>query len=141
MPWTCTTCPVLSKGTHSLAPRPGSLVRWTFQKELAFGATNVRSSREPDYHLTRIHCRSTLIQTIGPRGRIRTCNLPVLSGTPRSDWATRGKYFGAPGQGCTDTLRILNPLPLLLGYGSLKLALPAGISPATSAFEARRSIY
>src|SRR6266496_416043 len=28
MPWTCTTCP---EGTHSLAPRPGSLDRLTFQ--------------------------------------------------------------------------------------------------------------
>ena len=30
MPWACATCP--QEGTHSLAPKPGSLVRLAFQK-------------------------------------------------------------------------------------------------------------
>src|SRR5258706_4351824 len=44
----------------------------------------------------------------GPRGRTRTCNLSVLSGTPLR-WATRG---GAHGRICTDTLRVLSALSL-----------------------------
>src|SRR5438094_6942510 len=62
----------LPEGTHSLAPKPGSLVRLTFQN--------------------------------GPRGRTRTCNLSVLSGTPLHS-ATRG---GAHGRIRTDTLRVLS---------------------------------
>ena len=52
----------LPEGTHSLAPRPGSLVRLAFQKWLA----------EPKLDRAKV----------GPRGRLRTCDLPVLSGTP-----------------------------------------------------------
>ena len=47
----------LPVGTHSLAPKPGTLVRLAFQKWL---------------DRTKV----------GPRGRTRTCNLPGLSGTP-----------------------------------------------------------
>src|SRR5882724_1644332 len=63
----------LPEGTHSLAPRPGSLARWTLQ--------------------------------IGPRGRPRTCNLSVLSGTS----LLIGLHaVGAHGRICTDTVRVLS---------------------------------
>ena len=43
----------LPAGTHSLAPRPGSLVRWTFHEEvLAFGATELVVEPLAADHLT-----------------------------------------------------------------------------------------
>src|ERR1017187_9200783 len=51
----------------------------------------------------------------GPRGRSRTCNLPVLSGTP----LLIGLHAdGAPGRICTDTERGLSPPPLPWATGA-----------------------
>ena len=61
----------LPEGTHSLAPRPGSLVRLTFQMARRAEARKAKA---------------------GPRGRTCTRNFSVLSGTPLH-WATRGFGF------------------------------------------------
>lgn len=95
----------LPAGTHSLAPKPGSLVRLAFQKWPA----------EPKLDRAKA----------GPRGRICTCNLPGLSGTPLLLGYTRLARqaealakAGAPGQDCTDTKRGLSPLPLPWATGA-----------------------
>src|SRR5881409_724703 len=64
----------LPGGTHSLAPRPGSLVRLAFQSGLPSRSLRAKA---------------------GPRGRTCTCNLSVLSGTPLH-WATRGACARPP---------------------------------------------
>src|SRR5438093_12432449 len=88
----------LPEGTHSLAPRPGSLARLTFQ--------------------------------IGPRGRIRTCNLPGLSGTP----LLVGLHaVGAHGRICTDTVRVLSA-PSLPWTTWAKVVPREGFPPPTSPF-------
>src|SRR6185437_8602399 len=61
----------LPEGTHSLAPRPGSLVRLTFQMARRAEARRAKA---------------------GPRGRTCTRNFSVLSRTPLH-WATRGFGF------------------------------------------------
>jgi hypothetical protein len=95
----------LPEGTHSLAPRPGSLVRLAFQKWPA----------EPKLDRAKV----------GPRGRCCTCNLPGLSGTPLllgytrlASQAEALAKAGAPGQDCTDTKRGLSPLPLPWATGA-----------------------
>ena len=45
--------PHLPEGTHSLAPRPGTLAGGHSKVVLAFGAANARSNRQPAYRLTR----------------------------------------------------------------------------------------
>ena len=118
----------LPEGTHSLAPRPGSLVRLAFQKWFMWpllaesqrggGLENLlppyflwglgfavfpekegfRKHQQPakplgqETVIASVHSASTFHVSFllnGPRGRICTCNLPGLSGTPLH-WATRG---------------------------------------------------
>lgn len=49
--------------------------------------------------------------------------------------------MSAHGRIRTCTWPILSRLSLLLDYTGMKLALPEGLSPPASAFEARRSIH
>ena len=149
----------LPEGTHSLAPKPGSLVRLAFQKwsvllllaksQRGEGLENLLSpgflrglglavflekeSFRKNEHPTKPLGQETVIAPVhdvstfhvsfllnGPRGRICTCNIPGLSGTPLH-WATRGSLrtaTSAPGQDCTDTKRGLSPLPLLWATGA-----------------------
>jgi hypothetical protein len=94
----------LPEGTHSLAPRPGSLGRLTFRN--------------------------------GPRGRTRTCNLSVLSGTPLH-WATWARWCRV--RDFHPNLSGLSGAPLVVGLTRYELVLPAGFSPATATFEASHS--
>ena len=70
----------LPVGTHSLAPKPGSLVRLAFLSDRPRPPPRARNPKlriededendhEEDWE-------------VGPRGRICTCNPPGLSGTP-----------------------------------------------------------
>src|SRR5208282_105776 len=77
MPWSCATSH--KGGTHSLAPRPGSLVRLTFQ----IGPRG----RTCTYNRSVLGGMPLNWATRG------VCTRPS----------------GAPGQRCTDTLRDLNP--------------------------------
>ena len=72
------------EGSHSLAPRPGPLVRLTLR---SCSSLVVRGSLSDDECSTPSMRSSTdneprTTNQTGPRGRTRTCNLPVLSGTP-----------------------------------------------------------
>ena len=121
----------LPEGTHSLAPRPGSLVRLAFQKWSAWQDSHLQPSRlERDASAIGLHAD------------------------------------GAPGRICTDTERVLSRRRLCVGLrernwcrvrdlhlqpprsersasccwaNAAKMALPAGLSPATWRFEAARS--
>ncbi len=73
----------LPEGTHSVAPKPGTLVRLAFQNGAGVRggelAVKPPASLSPDQN----HERPIPVQAKnGPRGRGCTCNLPVLSGTP-----------------------------------------------------------
>lgn len=96
MPWTRTTLPVW--GAHCLANRSGALVRLTFQMARRAEARRAKA---------------------GARGRTRTCTGDALDVIGRVQTLSALDYAGertsAPGQDCTDTARILSPLPLLLG--------------------------
>ena len=76
----------------------------------------------------------------GAPGRICTDTEPGLSRLPLL-LGYGSEREGPHGRICTRTDSALNGVPLLLGYMGKRVVLPAGISPATSAFEARRAIY
>src|SRR5882672_3583404 len=83
MPWTCATLPF--PGAHSLAPRPGSLVRLTFQ----IGPRG----RTCTCNLSVLSGTSLLIglHAVGAHGRIRTDTVRVLS-APSLHWTTWAKW-------------------------------------------------
>ena len=100
----------LPEGTHSLAVRPGSLARLAFQNGAGVRggelAVKPPASLSPDQN----HERPIPVQAkIGPRGRICTCNLPGLGGTP----LLIGLHaVDAHGRTRTDTVRVLSALSL-----------------------------
>ena len=138
----------LPEGTHSLAPRPGALDRWTFQIGPR-GRSGLPKSCEID----------------APNGLVRyrelqcTCNLSGLSGTPLH-WATRGwcprsdlhrhcarfkcavsalDYVGemVPREGFPPpTSRSERSVSSSWAKRVRKLVHPAGLPPANSPFEA-----
>src|SRR6185503_18138453 len=71
----------LPGGTHSLAVRPGSLVRLTFQ----IGLTGKLTCPS----LIVLHSSFCILHLNGPRGRTCTCTIEGLSFVPLP-WATRG---------------------------------------------------
>src|SRR6185436_13111605 len=117
----------LPEGTHSLAPRPGSLVRWTFQigpRGRICTCTLEGLSFVPLRWATRG----------GAHGRIRTDTGRVLSALSLR-WTTWAKWC---------RVREFHPQPLRSersasgswANAALKLVHPAGLSPANSPFEA-----
>src|SRR3974377_1339250 len=110
----------MPEGTHSLAPRPGSLVPFAFQAARGCWSGGVLGGREQQSHcgspsIQTIHYSNTPFGGIGPRGRICTCTFEGLSFVPLR-WAPRGwlaepklrAKVGAHGRICTDTLRVLS---------------------------------
>src|ERR1017187_6563815 len=84
MPWTCTTS--RKGGTHSLAPRPGSLVRLTFQigpRGRTCTCNLSVLSGTPLHWATRGACA----RPSGAHGRTRTDTVRVLS-APSLHWTT-----------------------------------------------------
>ena len=83
-------------GTHSLAPRPGPLARLTFRKKWSGGVMEYWSDGERIAASLNAPLRqySSTPFRIGPRGRICTCNLPGLSGTPLLVGLHAGKRIG-----------------------------------------------
>src|SRR3954453_17773384 len=71
---------------------------------------------------------------VNPGGRVRTCVLPVFSGTLHLLSYTRSGHAG--GGGRTHNQRIKSPLLCQLSYASDP---GAGVEPATSTFKAWRS--
>src|ERR1017187_590465 len=81
----------LPEGTHSLAPRPGSLVRWTFQKNGA-GVRGVELVVKPPASLSpdRNHLRPIPIQANWSAWQDSHLQPFRLERNVSSDWTTRG---------------------------------------------------
>ena len=116
----------LPGGTHSLAPRPGSLDRLTFQigpRGRTCTCNLSVLSGTPLHWATRG----------GAHGRICTGTVRVLS-APSLHWTTWAKWCRV--RDFHPNLSGLSGAPLVVGLTRHELAHPAGLPPADSPFEA-----
>src|SRR2546425_13280621 len=94
----------LPGGTHSLASRPGPLVRLTFQNWCwRSGRRTCDLTHQPAYRLTGTASARFRFRPNGARGRTCTCTIEDLSFAPLH-WATRAMRL-VPTAGFAPTLR------------------------------------